>query len=206
MQESLCRVHTLNQEVHTLSTFLPFLSLLTVTWAILFFLYLPLLEPFQNEHFGVPFWGEHTAIVLVWAVNFVLVFLFMLTCAMTACTCKILLEEANYFKFSSKISKWSTALRESRSNPGSKVSDYKIGGWSFQFFTLVKSKMLSSWQSKDIQFSPLHPYTHRTQRLVLGALVWQPQLTPLCSQHDCSKQVFSRINLNDEILAPGQIR
>ena len=33
-QESLCRVHTLNQEVHTLSTFLPFLPILTVTWAI----------------------------------------------------------------------------------------------------------------------------------------------------------------------------
>ena len=36
-----------------------------------------------------------------------------------------------------------------------------------------------------IYFMPLHPYTHRTQRFRLGALVWQPQPSFSISDRSC---------------------
>ena len=67
----------------------------------------------------------------------------------------------------------------------------------------VKKWLRRSHRGNQSKFSPLHPYTHRTQSLVwlpwcdsrgLGALVWQPQPSFSISDRSCLMAEKSRKN------------
>ena len=82
---------------------------------------------------------------------------------------------------------------------------YKWTMWSPRDGTFLKLQC-SKAQFRQTLFSPLHPYPHRTQRLIwvpwcdsrkprgLGALVWQPQPSFSISDRSCLMTEKSRQN------------